>query len=190
MKLYKIVVISLLTMVGSTYAIKQSSKQMLLDCFPPSSSPYANNGVLFIRKFGSVKLAIEQLALSASADKYADLILRLADQVIQDSMHLDGYSALASAMCQAVEKLNKVEKISKNKLEKARILKKKIAQEIERQHVYELERQKQQAERIQNMPTNNLPDVARFVMRHEDAIRLQKNNKLSLKMPVKKLFWK
>ncbi len=158
MKLYKIVVISLFAMVGSTHAIKESSKQMLLNSFP--FKPFNE---LSVRSQQNIK----KLALSASADKYADMLLIMAGAIVNDSTELAVYHDLALVMVDAVEKLSQMEKVQPTKLQKARILKIKIEQEIERQN-----------------QTITLKDIKMPVpMRHEDAIRLQKQR------PLKKLFW-
>ena len=158
MKIYKIVVISLLAMVGSTYAIKESSKQMLLNRF--TFEPFNELSVKSQRK-------LKKLSLSASADKYADMLLIMAGAIVNDSIKLVVYHDLALVMVNAVEKLSQVEKVQSTKLQKARMFKIKIMQEIERQK-----------QRI------TLKDIQMSMpMRHEDAIRLQKEK------PLKKLFW-
>ncbi len=158
MKIYKIVAISLLATVGSTYAIKESSKQMILNCF--TFEPFNELSVTSQQK-------LKKLSLSASADKYADLLLIMAGAIVNDSNKLVVYPDLALAMVAAVEKLSQMEKVQPIKLQKARIFKIKIEQEIERQN-----------QKI------TLKDIKMPVpMRHEDAIRLQKQR------PLKKLFW-
>jgi len=115
MKLYKIIVVAFVVTMSSIHAIKESSKQMLVSNCPTAYL------------FTHTKKAIQDLPLSASADKYADLLLDMAKSMAGYPKGPRGaYFEHASQMCDLVEKLSKVEKVTKRKLEKARKIKAKI----------------------------------------------------------------
>ena len=121
----KLRVLCWLCIVTQIWAIKESSKQMLLNMFPDY-----NDKTKLISVGRSIHPHLQRLPLSASADKYADVLLHYGKLYsrpwaqIKTVGHRD-YS-YAIKMLDAIEKLSEVEKVSPRKLEKARTLKQKI----------------------------------------------------------------
>lgn len=108
--------------VFQAWAIKESSKQMLINDCPAVRYTAAYTG--------TPKQDIQDLPLSASADKYADVLLDWAKGTA--GYPKGGYWGAALKACELVEKLATVEKVSSIKLRKARSLKEKYTKSVER----------------------------------------------------------
>ncbi|MBY0109554.1 MAG: hypothetical protein K2X90_00360 [Candidatus Babeliaceae bacterium] len=107
--------------VFQAWAIKESSKLVLINNVPTAWG------------FSHTKQKIQDIPLSASADKYADVLLQMAKDLARHPMGpAHAYPELAAQMCELVEKLAIIEKVSHRKLEKARMLKEKYTRLAEK----------------------------------------------------------